>query len=153
MNPRALQPADPNFRQRVSDSFARQRVMQTLGVEIRSIEPGELTLEFPYDARLTQQHGFLHAGIISAVVDSACGYAALTLMPPGAGVLTIEFKVNLLAPAEGERFQATGRVRKPGRNITVTEGEVIALVGEKQKLVATMMGTMMTIHGRGDIVD
>lgn len=108
-------------------------------------------MEFPYQSSLTQHHGFVHAGIVSTVLDSACGYAAFSLMPKGAAVLTIEFKINLLSPAKGELFRAIGTVKKPGRNITVTEGELFSYVDGGQKLVATMVGTMMSIYDREGI--
>jgi len=147
----SFQPGSPDYQQRVRESFHRQQVMNTIGAAILSIQPGELEIEFPYRPQLTQQHGFIHAGIVSTVIDSACGYAALTLMPAGAGVLTIEFKVNLLAPAKGQTFRAIGKVKKPGRNITVTEGELLAQEDGNMKLVATMVGTMMTLHDREGI--
>jgi uncharacterized protein (TIGR00369 family) len=99
-----FQPKDPNFADRVRASFARQRMMQTLGVEIAQLAPGEIELAMPYGVAFTQQHGFIHAGVMATVLDSACGYAAYSLMPADAAVLTVEFKINLLAPAKGERF-------------------------------------------------
>lgn len=145
----AFQPSDPDFEKRVHASFARQRAMATVGASLSHVAPGEVDIVLPFREDLGQQHGFLHAGISTAVVDTACGYAALTLMPPGAAVLTIEFKVNLLAPGEGERFVARGRVVKPGRTITVTSGEVIAVRRGEERLVATMSATMMTLRDRG----
>jgi uncharacterized protein (TIGR00369 family) len=126
--------------------------MQTLNAMLIRVEPGEVEIELPYQAALTQQDGFLHAGISSTVMDSACGYAAYTLMPVEARVLTIEFKINLLAPANGETFRALGRVRKPGRSVFVAEGELYARRGSEDRLVATMGGTLMAIypHERGD---
>lgn len=125
--------------------------MQTVGASLVRIAPGEVVIEFPFDAKLTQQHGFIHAGIVSTVLDSACGYAAFSLMPADAAVLTIEFKINLLSPAQGERFEAIGKVKKPGRNITVTEGEIYAQQGNNRKLVASMVGTMMAVFDRDQI--
>jgi len=125
--------------------------MKTINASIIAVRPGEIELEFPYQSNLTQQHGFIHAGIVSTVLDTACGYAAFTLMPENAAVLSIEFKVNFLSPAKGERFRAVGKVRKPGRNITVTEGELFSHIEDEQKLVATMVGTMMSVYGREDI--
>ena len=125
--------------------------MKTINASVLDIRPGEIELEFPYQSNLTQQHGFIHAGIVSTVLDTACGYAAFTLMPENAAVLSIEFKVNFLSPAKGERFRAVGKVRKPGRNITVTEGELFSHIEDEQKLVATMVGTMMSVYGREDI--
>jgi len=125
--------------------------MKTLGASLVRVSPGEVAIRFPFDSNLTQQHGFIHAGIVSTVLDSACGYAAFTLMPQDAAVLTIEFKINLLSPARGEWFEAVGRVKKPGRNISVTEGEIYAQQGEAKKLVASMVGTMMAVFDREDI--
>jgi uncharacterized protein (TIGR00369 family) len=139
-------PRDPQFAARVSRSFDEQAVMQTLNAALTRVEPGEVQIEIPYQQALTQQDGFLHAGISSTIMDSACGYAAFTLMPVEARVLTIEFKINLLAPASGDSFRAVGRVRKPGRSVFVSEGELHAIRGGEDKLVATMVGTLMAIH-------
>lgn len=144
--------AEGDFETRVRASFARQKVMETIGAELTSVTPGVVEIELPYDETLTQQHGFLHAGIISAALDSACGYAAYSLMPADAAVLTIEFKVNLLAPGKGERFLFRGSVTKPGRTIIVADGQAYAFGdGGEAKLIATMTGTMMTITGRQGI--
>jgi len=137
--------------ERVRASFARQMVMETLGAELTRVLPGEVEIEFPFCDDLTQQHGFLHAGVLTTVVDSACGYAAYSLMPPDASVLTVEFKVNFLAPAAGERFRARGAVMKAGKTITVCNGEVYAVGAAGEKLVATMTATMMTLRGRPDV--
>jgi uncharacterized protein (TIGR00369 family) len=142
---------DDNYKIKVAESFQRQEVMKTLNASILDIRPGEIELEFPHQQKLTQQHGFIHAGIISTVLDSACGYAAFSLMPEEAAVLTIEFKINLLSPAKGDRFKAIGKVKKPGKNITVTEGELFAYSENGEKLVATMVGTIMAVYGREDI--
>ena len=125
--------------------------MKTVGASIIKVSAGEVSIQFPFDPDLTQQHGFIHAGIVSTVLDSACGYAAFSLMPDDAAVLTIEFKINLLSPAQGEWFEAIGRVKKPERNITVTEGELYAHQGDTQKMVASMVGTMMAVYGRDQI--
>jgi uncharacterized protein (TIGR00369 family) len=146
-------PADPAFEARVRASFARQTVMSTIGATLHRVAPGEVEIRLPFGAHITQQHGFLHAGVVTTIVDSACGYAALTLMPPGAAVLSVEFKVNLLAPAEGESFVARGRVLKAGRTITVSAGDVLALRGGEEKLVATMLATMMTVRDRPGLAD
>ncbi len=148
-----FKPRCDGWQQRVRDSFARQEVMKTLRVTLEALSPGEVRLQIPYQPTLTQQHGFLHAGIVSTVLDSACGYAAFSLMPEEAAVLSIEFKVNLLAPARGEEFRAIGTVLKPGRNITVVEGRLVANHDGKEKLVATMVATMMAVYGREDIRD
>ncbi len=144
--------ADPNFEDRVRSSFARQSAMTTLGAELTLVTPGIVEIEMPYSMALTQQHGFLHAGVISTALDSACGYAAFSLMPDNAAVLTIEFKVNLLAPGRGERFLFRGSVTKPGRTIIVADGQAYAFGADGEaKLIATMTGTMMTVVGRDGI--
>ena len=143
---RQFNPRDPQFADRVTRSFNEQAVMQTLNATLSRVEPGEVQIEIPYQQALTQQDGFLHAGISSTIMDSACGYAAFTLMPVEARVLTIEFKINLLAPASGETFRAVGRVRKPGRSVFVAEGELVASRGGEDKLVATMAGTLMAVY-------
>lgn len=140
---------DPNYEERVRASFARQNVMATIGAQLTLVTPGIVEIEMPFSAALTQQHGFLHAGVISTALDSACGYAALSIMPGNAAVLTIEFKVNLLAPGRGARFLFRGSVTKPGRTIVVADGQAYAIAeDEEAKLIATMTGTMMTVVGR-----
>ena len=157
-------PRDPNFEQRVRASFDRQAAMATFGAKLARIAPGEVVIELPFRPELTQQHGFLHAGILTSLMDSACGYAALSLMEPGAAVLSVEFKVNLLAPARGSRFSASGRVVRAGRTVTVVSGEfrVLEEAGEAQLaatpdsaggLVAMMTGTMMAVRDRPGLVD
>ncbi|MGB3390444.1 MAG: PaaI family thioesterase [Pseudaminobacter sp.] len=144
--------ASANSEERVRASFARQQVMSTIGATLTVVTPGTVEIEMPYSEALTQQHGFLHAGIISTALDSACGYAAYSLMPENAAVLTIEFKVNLLAPGRGERFLFRGSVTKPGRTIIVADGQAYAFAADGEaKLIATMTGTMMTVLGRSDI--
>lgn len=142
----------PDFEERVRSSFARQKAMRTIGAELTLVAPGTVEIEMPYSEALTQQHGFLHAGVISAALDSACGYAAYSLMPENSGVLSIEFKVNLLAPGKGERFLFRGSVTKPGRTIVVADGQAYAFADDGEaKLIATMTGTMMTVVGRDGI--
>lgn len=119
--------------------------MATIGASLGSVEPGAVDVIIPFRNDLTQQDGFLHAGVVATVADSACGYAARTLMPAAARVLSIEFKLNLLAPAVGERLEARGRVIRAGRTITVCRADVVAITGEAERLVATMTGTMMTV--------
>ena len=147
-----LEPANSDFARRVQDSFARQGAMHTLGAELSLLEPGAVDVCLDWAPGLTQQHGFLHAGMVSAALDSACGYAGLTLMPADAAVLTIEFKINLLAPAKGQRFRMEGRVLKPGRTITVTEGRAYAIDEGREKRIATMGCTLMCVQGR-DLAD
>lgn len=144
-------PKDSQYRQRVQDSFARQEVMRTLGASLERLEPGTADIGMDWASGLTQQHGFLHAGVVSTALDSACGYAAYSLMPADAAVLTIEFKINLLAPAKGQRFRMESRVLKPGRTITVCEGRAYALQDQKETLIATMNCTLMVVTGRTDI--
>ncbi|MGZ5272245.1 MAG: PaaI family thioesterase, partial [Ramlibacter sp.] len=144
-------PSDPRFAERVRASFARQTAMGTIGASVADVQPGQVVIELPYAAHLTQQHGFLHGGILGAALDSACGYAASTLMPADAGVLSIEYKINFLAPAKGQRFRLVGTVVKPGRTISVVEGRAIALDGGREKLVATMQTTLMAVTGRDDV--
>lgn len=144
-------PADPLFADRVRSSFHRQGAMGSLGAALALIEPGAVDITFEHAAGLTQQHGFIHAGMLATALDSACGYAGFSLMPEGAAVLTIEFKINLLAPARGERFRSEGRVIKPGRTITVCEGRAFACSGGNEKLIATMSCTLMCVQDRADI--
>jgi uncharacterized protein (TIGR00369 family) len=143
-------PADPGYLARVRASFAKQAVMHTLGAALDTIEPGRVVIVMPHKPELSQQHGFLHAGIVSTGLDSACGYAAYSLMPADAAVLTIEFKVNLLAPARGPWFRFEGQVTKAGRTISVVEGRAWQHeAGGADALCATMTATVMTVQGRG----
>lgn len=137
--------------QRVQESFALQGAMQTLGAQITHLAAGAVDISFDWAPGLTQQHGFIHAGMLSAALDSACGYAGFSLMPEDTGVLTIEFKINLLAPAQGQRFRCEGRVLKPGRTIVVAEGRAYAIDNGQEKLCATMQCTLMAVHGREGI--
>ena len=144
---------DPDFEQRTRDSFAQQPAMATLGVGIESVAAGRVVLLMSHRADLTQQHGFLHAGMVATALDSACGYAAFTLMPAGAGVLTIEFKINLLAPARGPLLQFEVQVTKAGRTISVVDGRAFQSEpgSAERKLVATMTATCLTVTGRDDL--
>ena len=147
-------PRDPNYAERVRASFGRQRVMALLGAHLQRVDPGQTEIVLLCREDLSQQHGFIHAGIVTTIADSACGYAALSLMPPGVGVLTIEFKVNLRNPATGVRLLARGRVAKPGRTIMVCTADVAA---EREDgtphLVALMQATMMVVRDRTGITD
>jgi uncharacterized protein (TIGR00369 family) len=144
-----LQPRDPDFERRVRASFDRQRFMATLGARLEHVAPGNVAIAIPFRDDLVQQHGFLHAGVVTSVVDSACGYAALTLMKPGVAVLSVEFKVNLLAPAAGPVFRATGRVLRPGKTLTVCTGELVAMDSDAPgSPIAVMQATMMAVEGR-----
>jgi uncharacterized protein (TIGR00369 family) len=146
-----FEPQDPNYESRVRESFARQLVMHTLGASLTLVEAGTVEIELPYRADLTQQHGFIHAGIIASILDSACGYAAYSLMPADAAVLSIEFKVNLLAPAKGDAVRARAEVKRAGRNVTVCVADAFAITDGQSKVVATMLATMMCITGRNDL--
>ena len=148
-----MKPVDDDYERRTRASFARQPAMATIGIAIEEVAPGQVVLSMPYRADLTQQHGFQHAGIVATGLDTACGYAAFTLMPADAGVLTIEFKVNLLAPARGPLLTFEGTVTKPGRTISVVDGRAweSPAEGAERKLVATMTATLMTITGRADV--
>ena len=144
--PRASNPA---FADEVRQSFAKQAIMGLIGGELTRVEPGVIEITLPYRPDLTQQDGYVHAGIVTTIADSACGYAAYTLMPPESEVLAVEFKVNLLRPAKGEKFLARAEVIKPGRTLTVVRADVFATgSGEEPQLVATMLGTMMRLSRR-----
>jgi len=140
-----FQPKDSNFNSRVRASFVEQGAMRTLGVEIVKVEPGEVELSMPYSTSFTQQNGYVHAGIITTALDSACGYAALSLMAPNAAVLTVEFKTTLIAPARGERFMFRARVVKPGRTLTFCEGCAFGVTNGEERLIATMSGTLFAV--------
>ena len=147
-----FQPKNPDFEARSKHSFKRQKAMETLGMTLVSVGPGRVEMEMPFHPEFTQQHGFMHAGIIATALDSACDYAAFSLMPADAAVLTIEFKINLLSPARGERFLFRAEVTKPGSTITVADGKAFAVRDDgTEKLVATMTGTMMAVTGREGI--
>jgi uncharacterized protein (TIGR00369 family) len=151
MNPTNFEPRNPDFEARVRESFARQAAMRTLGATLAMVKPGQVEITLPWAEPLTQQHGFLHAGMVATALDSACGYAGFSLMASDAAVLTIEFKINLLAPAQGEHFRMVGTVIKPGRTVTVCEGRAYAIAGGQEKLVATMGCTLMAVVGRDNI--
>jgi uncharacterized protein (TIGR00369 family) len=145
--PEAVATLDPATEQRLRESIGRQTLLTTLGVTVAELVSGRVVLDLPYRADLCQQNGYLHAGAITTLADSACGYAAASLMPADQDVLTVEFKVNLLAPARGERFRATGKVVRAGRTLTVCSAEVVALAdGTEPKLVALMQATMMAVR-------
>lgn len=143
-------PRNPAFAESVRDSFARQSFMTTLGAELTAIEPGYCEIQLPYRADLCQQHGYLHAGVTTTLADNAAGYAAFSLMPVNASVLTVEFKINLLAPALGERLIARGRVRRSGKTMSVVQADVYALQNGAEKHVALMLATMICLHDTPD---
>jgi uncharacterized protein (TIGR00369 family) len=143
-----FEPRNPDWEANVRGSFARQAVMSLIGAEMGALGPGHCEIRLPFRADLTQQNGYFHAGITSTIVDSAGGYAGLTVMPKGADVLTVEFKLNLLAPADGEYLVAEGQVLKSGRNLVITRGEVYAIKNGKATHCATMQQTLMTMHAK-----
>ena len=134
-----------SYEQRVRESFARQAMMKTLGAEMSSVRNGAIEIRFPFSASLTQQHGFVHAGAVTTALDSACGYAALTVAPEGLEVLSVEFKVNLLAPATGPAIVARAQVKRAGKTIAVCTGDAFAVRPEGEKLIATMLATMIYV--------
>lgn len=141
------EPQNRSFETLVRQSITMQPVMKMMGATMETVAPGTVTIRVPFDERLTQQNGYLHAGVVTTVLDSACGYAAFTLAPAGSDILSVEFKVNLLSPAKGDAFLATGRVFKAGKTLTICEGELTALdsLGE-EKVVAIMTATMMVMR-------
>lgn len=141
-NPSVTSPADPDYEARVRENFARQRLMTSIGARVDEVLPGRVSLRLPFRDDLTQQNGFLHAGTIAALADSACGYAALSLMPAGSDVLSIEFKINMLAPAVGDAIVARAQVLRAGRTVVVCRADVYAIQSGDEKLVAAMQGTM-----------
>jgi uncharacterized protein (TIGR00369 family) len=146
------EPRNPGFEQAVRDSFAAQQLMGTIGARLARVVAGEVEIRVPFRPDLTQQHGFLHAGVVTSALDSACGYAAFSLMPAGAGVLSVEFKTNLLAPARGDELIARGRVVRAGRTVTVCQADAFMRTGADETLIATMLATMMTILDRPDVM-
>jgi uncharacterized protein (TIGR00369 family) len=147
-----FEPQDSDFESRVRASFDRQQAMQTIGASLTIVEPGAVEIELAHRADLTQQHGFIHAGIVATILDTACGYAAFSLMPADAAVLSVEFKVNLLAPAKGERIRVQAVVKRAGKNVTVCAADAWAVVEGQSKIVATMLATIMCIRGRSNLV-
>jgi uncharacterized protein (TIGR00369 family) len=147
-----FQLADPNFEDRVRRSFARQGIMSHIGAEMTSVAPGRCEIHLPYGEHVSQQHGFFHGGIVATVADSAAGYAGFSLMPADAGVLTVEFKINLVAPADGQTLSALGSVVRLGRTLTVTRAEVFVRKDGRERVCAVLQQTLMTITGRADVV-
>lgn len=138
---------------RIRASFDKQGLMTTLGATLGNVAPGSVEIALRPGPAISQQHGFVHAGAVAAIADSAAGYAALTLMPADSGVLTAEFKINLLAPASGDRIVARGRVVKAGRTLTLAQAEVFAEADGKEKLVAMLTATLMAVRGRDGVSD
>jgi uncharacterized protein (TIGR00369 family) len=149
---RMTEPRNPRFEQVVRESFAAQHHMASIGARLTSVAPGEIEIRVPFRPDLTQQHGFLHAGVVTAVLDSASGYAALSLAEEGVGVLTVELKANLLAPAKGDELIARGRVLRAGRTITACQAEATMKVDGTETSVAIMLATIVTIRDRPQVV-
>lgn len=149
----ARDPEIADYQARIRSSFAKQGLMRTLGATLGNISPGLVEIAIYPDPAISQQHGFVHGGAVSAIADSAAGYAALSLMPADTGVLTTEFKINLLAPAAGDRIVARGRVVKAGRTLTLAQTEVIAESGGQEKLIALLTATLIAVRGRDGISD
>jgi len=145
-----FEPRNAAYAQRVQSSFDGQQVMKLLGARLARLAPGECDIELPFKAELTQQHGYFHGGIIGTIADSAGGYSAFTLMPEDSSVLTVEYKMNLLAPGDGELLIARGRVLKSGRTLVVARIDVVVVKGGRETLCATLLETLMTMHGRPD---
>ena len=141
------QPRNPSFAEEIKQSFAKQTIMSLIGAELSRVEPGVVEITLPYRADLAQHHGYLHAGIVTTIADSACGYASYSLMPPKSEILSVEFKVNLLRPAKGEVFLAVAEVIKSGKTLTVARADVFGLdQSGRRELIATMLGTMMCLQ-------
>lgn len=141
---------DPNFEARVRDSFGRQQVMTFIGATLDHVSPGHTEISLPYRPELSQQHGFFHGGIVGTIADSAAGYAGYTLMPRDASVLTVEYKLNLMAPADGERLIARGRVIRPGKTIVITEADVFVVKDDQERHCGVLLQTLMCMHKRPD---
>lgn len=145
-----FEPRNPAFEARVRGSFARQAAMALIGARMTRVEPGRVEIELPVRDDLGQQHGFVHGGVVGMIADSAGGYAAFTLMPADASVLTVEYKINMLAPARGERLVARGEVVKPGRTLSIVRADVYAQEGGRETLIAATQQTLMVMHGMSD---
>jgi len=145
-----FQARDPDFVQRVRDSFARQRVMAFIGAALEEVAPGYARIALPYRRELSQQHGYFHGGIVGTIADSAAGYAGYSLMASDTSVLTVEYKLNLMAPADGERLVAHGKVIRPGKNLVITEADVFVLKDDEERQCAVLLQTLMCMHKRPD---
>lgn len=151
MAAKKLIPQNENYKQMVFDSFERQGIMKTLGGSLSKVEAGECEITLPYGKHLSQQHGYLHAGVVSTIADSSAGYAAFTLSPENASVLTTEFKINLLSPAKGEKFIARAKVIKAGRTLQIVVSEVFAVENNEEKMCAFLTATIMTMNNKPEM--
>jgi uncharacterized protein (TIGR00369 family) len=141
-------PVDPDFEARIRLSFSRQTLMTTLGATIERVHPGEVDIHLPITPGITQQHGYVHAGAMASIADSSCGYAAATLTPADTNVLAVEFKINLMAPATGDKLIARGRVIRAGRTLTVCQSDIVSVGASGEKLVAILTATIMNVKDR-----
>lgn len=144
---------DPAYEQRVRDSFARQQVMSFLGAALDDVAPGYTQISLPYRPELSQQHGYFHGGIVGTIADSAAGYAGYTLMAADSSVLTVEYKLNLMAPADGDVLIARGRVLRPGKNLVVTQADVFVDKQGAEKQCGVLLQTLMCLHKRSDTAE
>ncbi|MGE0714639.1 MAG: PaaI family thioesterase [Alphaproteobacteria bacterium] len=145
-----MTPPDPDYAARVRASFARQGFMALLGACLDDVSPGRCRIVVPYRPELSQQHGFFHGGVIGTVADNCAGYAAFTMAPADASILTVEYKLNIVAPGRGDRLEGEGRVVRAGRRLVVCETEIFALAGDVRTLCAVSLGTLMLLPGRSD---
>ena len=145
-----FQPRDPNYAERVRASFRLQQAMSLIGAEMALVEPGYVEIHLPHKAEITQQHGFIHGGVVGMIADSAAGYAAMTTVPAAASVLTVEYKMNLMAPADGEHLIARGKVVRAGRTLVVTQSEVFAVKNGRETQCALMQQTIIVMHGKSE---
>lgn len=143
-------PKDPDFKTRVRESFERQRFMDYIGALLTDLGPGSCEIRLPYRTELTQQHGFFHGGVVGTLADNSAGYAAFTLMPADATILTVEYKLNLMAPGKGEELVARGQVLRAGRTLTVCKADVYAVEDGKETICASMLETLIRLDGRSD---
>lgn len=148
-----MSPSDPGFAERVRTSFLRQTLMTTLGASLEEVEPGRVAIRMKRQDGILQQHGFVHGGAVTAIADTAAGYAALTLLPPGRGVMSVEFKINFMRPAAQSTILAIGNVLKPGRTLSVAQAEVFGEEAGKRTTIALLIATMMAVEGRDGVVD
>jgi uncharacterized protein (TIGR00369 family) len=150
MNAPVFTPVNPDYAARVRDSFGRQPFMDHLGARLTALSPGFCEITVDYRRELTQQHGFVHGGVLASIADSAAGYAAFSLMPADASILTVEYKLNILRPGQGEAMIARGRVLKPGRTLTVVQADVFARREGGEAQVISSLQTLMCLYGKAD---
>lgn len=148
----AFEAQDPDYAQRVENSFSRQGIMAHLGASLRQVKPGFCEIQVSYMPELSQQHGYFHGGVVGTIADSAAGYAGYSLMPSESSVLTVEYKLNLLSPADGELLIARGHVVKPGRTLVIARADVVVVKDNREKLCATLLQTLLCMAGTTDTI-